>query len=186
MPADFVVKAVVGTDDWANDYGQYTGYELQLEGPGVPDSTVVLNRKKQNGAVPQDKVPAPGAVLYGLVEQTAHGFKFKTMQKDDAGPSQGASNGSSQGKPDEAYWEARNASIVRQHSQHMAITFLAMRRQNGMQPGATITDEVELNYVRRLADWFDKDVERAANPLQQVTPEEPTPQPVQTDEDIPF
>lgn len=174
MAAEFTIQQVVSTGQpWSNDYGTFTPYELVLAGSGAPNVTVQLNRKHQDGAVPEDKVPKEGEVLYGTIHSTQHGHRFKAEQRDGAPPAQ-QSNG---GKPDEAYWEARNRAIQRQHSQEMALRAIGLT-------GQTATGDALRDAIKQWADWFDNDV-RHVQGAAIVEQTAPSPQPT-PDEQIPF
>jgi len=83
-------------------------------------------------------VPTPGEVLPGNVEDSQYGKKYKAPRTGNSG---GNSGGGFKNDPE------REKKIVRQHSQEMAIRYVAAA-------------DIMLNGIGNLApiiDWFEKD-----------------------------
>lgn len=80
MPDTFKIKAVKTTPkDWESKYGPMKTWLIQVEGNGEP---VQLNKKAES------PTPQVGDELYGNIEQTEYGQKFKSESKPFAGGGQ--------------------------------------------------------------------------------------------------
>jgi hypothetical protein len=96
--------------------------------------------------------PQPGEEVTGEFSQKSDGsWKFTKGSKDKPGggpsSSEASTSNNSKGPSSETDWEVRNAEIRRQHSQEMALRWLA----NGQANLSTVDQLAE------IADWFDQD-----------------------------
>lgn len=90
-------------------------------------------------------VPAQGSVLSGTLEDSPYGKKFRKQQAFGGGGP----------RPEDP---RRAAMILRQHSQHMALMYAALRQSQGhLPPDFSLTD------LGKVADWFDADARRAGD-----------------------
>ena len=163
MPADHTIVAVEsGPREWATQHGsKNAAFRCKLRKPdGTELGNVEVNYKVQ--ADGSHKTPQPGDTVTGDIEdgpEVKYGPKFKKAQVG-GGFGGGGGGGGSRWTPE------REASVIRQHSQHMAVLAL-----NGMHPSGPplVTDPTDdsegaadwRRMVRRLTDFFDADVQTA-------------------------
>ncbi len=142
MP-DYIVKSAVKKKDLEarGNYAAKTLYLVELDGQ---PKAVELSLKAGSAA------PAPGDKLTGTIEESQYGPKFK---KEYGGNGGGGGGGGYRGRSPEDH-----RSIVRQHSQQMALMWFTAR-------GAKTFSDDEL---KERIDWFVADAEGAV----------PKPQPV--------
>lgn len=114
-------------------------------------------------------IPTVGSTIDGEIDRSNPQYPPK-FKKAFAGGANGGANRANGMSPE------REKKIVRQHSQAQAIAFLA----------ATQKDGFGLQDVKKVTDWFDKDVFGAEAPAQPPEPAQPVQpvQPVQTLDDI--
>jgi hypothetical protein len=97
-------------------------------------------------------VPQPGVQLVGEITSSQYGLRFKKVASAASGFGP---------RPEDPQRQKR---IVRQHSEHMAIQTVQLAHSMGLldkdgpQNGADLLD-----YIAKLADWYDRDVEGAAS-----------------------
>lgn len=111
------------------EWGPLIPRRMELEGV---EGVVAWNRK------PADADPKVGETLEGELEQTQYGFKFKKSR-------QGGGFGG--GKSPE-----QQKSIVRQHSQEMALRYMAIQVARGVVP-----EGFDYSNLTPIIDWFVKD-----------------------------
>ena len=126
MPSEFQIVAVTnGPREWSTQQGgKFNAYRCSLKGPdGNSTENVEVNYKVQ--ADGSAKTPAVGDTLTGDIQsgpEVKYGPKFKKAQVGGGFGGGGGGGGGSRWTPE------REASVIRQHSQHMAIIAL-----NGME-----------------------------------------------------
>jgi hypothetical protein len=107
--------------------------------------------------------PEVGKSYYGTITIGDYGPRFKKEKKLDGSGASGGSNGSWGGKsPDQ------QASIVRQHSQEMALRYLAIFGDSALEANdadGLITSLV--GEVKPIIDWFEADANKAQLASQQ-------------------
>ena len=142
---DFIAREVQSKnkqDRHGNDV-----YSCKLEDKaGVEFEDVYVARKKDL---------QEGYDLYGRVENNEYGLRFFPMQREDTAPSSNGGSRPSNRVPD----DARQRSIIRQHSEEMALRLIAA---SGDAKDLDLSDAqivgAYLNTtVKRLIDWFYKD-----------------------------
>lgn len=142
MPESFTVTSYAPATDedgnpktWSNDKGTFHVYLIGLRN-SMKQATAEINRK------PESPMIAVGGEIYGELTASQFGPRFKKMQ-----PPGQRNGGTAPMDP------AREARIVRQHSQEMALRYAAMRAAQGKLPE-------DFNLARDLTpiiDWFAKD-----------------------------
>lgn len=147
-----ITEVSEATQDWENNYGQYRTFLVRFDGV---EGQVQINRKKQaDGSI--KKPPTKGEALEGTIDTQDSGIrKFK---QDYSGGSYQAK--STDDKPDEAYWADRNAKITRQHSQEMALRYIAVKGIESDMKTAEFLDKV----VKPIINWFEEDAHSAEAP----------------------
>lgn len=74
---EYTIKAVGSkVKPWSSQYGEFKTYLIQVEGNGEP---VQLNKKADS------EPPKEGDVIYGKIEETEFGQKFKAAKKPFSG-----------------------------------------------------------------------------------------------------
>jgi hypothetical protein len=141
-PRNFKVTGIVSNDERPDKgHGPMRSIKLTFEGiAGTPEWYTKA----------ETQPPAVGSELYGTVEDSQYGLKFKKAKQGGGG-----FGGPRPEDPERA------RRILRQHSQHMAIETLKLAQSLGVWPpkDAAISSVAEMaQYVERLADRFDKDV----------------------------
>jgi hypothetical protein len=165
MDQTYVVQAVGQPRPWNGQYGPMVSYDLDVVDPQGSISTVELNQK------PDTPAPQANAQLFGRIEQGTRGLRFKKAQQ----PQQGQLNGAQRrDDPD------RQRSIVRQHSQHMALLYFQIKGSVG-----------GLSELVTAIDWFERDAQgQQPSPAQsqavQQAADVPPPTPAQADASLPF
>jgi hypothetical protein len=134
MASDMTISKVLGSREWNGQHGPMVTYKIELEGHGPAE----LNQK------PTSPPPQEGQSIFGDLQPGREGFppKLKKAQQNSFGGG---------GKSPE-----QQKSIVRQHSQEMALRFLAT---SSFSPQADNEANIGacLKMVKRLTDWFEKD-----------------------------
>lgn len=162
-----IVSVDSGPRQWGSRHGsQNNAWRCTLK---TPDGSTVQNVEVSYkiGGDGNSKVPQPGDVLYGDIDHEAnYGPKFKKQQQGGGYGGGGGGGGRSAWTPE------REASVIRQHSQHMAVLTI-----NGLMPqGAPLitdpTDDSEgakqfRAMLRRLTNFFDADVQTAVEKAKQ-------------------
>lgn len=134
MPS-FVVEHAQRKNDYTDKFGPKVSYTVKLQGQDVP---VELSQK------PETAAPVQGQSLEGTIEQGTYGPRFKKTFTQ-GGPSNGGG-----GKSPE-----QQKSIVRQHSQEMAILWAATLEKQGRLPADAKVD----TFLKEIIDWFQSDAE---------------------------
>lgn len=135
----FTVKSAVKTGDKPDKgYGPMQSIQLVLQEYGT---TTDLGAEWYTKAT--TAVPTAGAVIEGTIEPSQYGPKFKKAQAGGTYQGGGGRGGRS---PEET------KSIVRQHSQHMALLYTKIKADLGQLPESWGMAE-----VRTIIDWFDAD-----------------------------
>jgi hypothetical protein len=138
----YTIKAVTGNKPWAGQHGPMMSYYLTLvDGEGQETANVDLAQK------PTSPAPQPGQTLEGNIDQGSYGPKFKKAFTQSFG-------GGGRGKSPE-----EQASIVRQHSQEMALRALEIAATFGVvDPPQSTRDFFVL--VEKTTEWFVKDARK--------------------------
>lgn len=77
MGEEYTIVAVGKTvKDWENSYGKFRSYLVQVEGNGEP---VAINKKAESDP------PVKGDKIFGKIETTEYGQKFKSQKKPFSG-----------------------------------------------------------------------------------------------------
>jgi hypothetical protein len=154
MP-EFTVQEYKGHGTPFGSDPQMVGHEVQLE---EWSGSVFVYRPA--GKQPDFPTEA-GATWNGTVDTSKKTAKFVFDRQNG---SQRSSPGAQSEGPGEDYWEAKNRAITRQHSEHMALLFA---QSCGGFSAEALTDpnktSAALTTIRKLADWFDKDVDHVAD-----------------------
>ena len=166
MPSDHTIVAVTGGPrEWSTKQGgKFHAYRCTLKLPNGEDvQNVEVNYKSPEEG---GKAPNQGDTIFGDLDREAqYGPKFKKA-------SQGGGGGGGRGGGGGAWTPQREASVTRQHSQHMAI--LALNGLGYDQPSRdldpTSDDPKAVEWrriVKRLTDYFDADVKHAVKQVGQ-------------------
>lgn len=138
MP-DFTITGVGDEERFSTQNGEFVSYQVEFEG-SQGRGTAFHKRKASS------PVPSVGEVIDAELVQKNGKTELKRIWKQDGG----GSNGFSGKSPDQ------QKSIVRQHSEHMAILFMATVQKEGVSlPGDTASEK--LDALRRIVDWFVED-----------------------------
>jgi hypothetical protein len=148
------IEEVVGSRDWDSRNGAMKDYTLALE--GVPEQ-VRLTQKAETPA------PAAGQAMdltledfpQEQVEKYAPLANMKKAKKVQQGGFGGGGFGGP--RPEDP---KRNAGIVRQHSQDMAIQVIRLGLEMSIIPEKPQDMKSLLDLVRRTADYLDADVRK--------------------------
>lgn len=152
----YTVDKIVGEPrPWDSKYGPMLSYKLQITGGGLEGAVVELSQK------PTTSAPGIGDTLTGSIQPAQdERFPAKFRKAQQAGGFGGGGGGP---RPEDP---VRQRRIVRQHSQEMAIRFLAacgcMAEMDPADPKDEAGTKAYLATVKRLADFFDGDVESKA------------------------
>lgn len=125
QPQEFTINRVSSKEPkrWKNDYGTMITYLVMLEGR---DNPVQLNKKESSDA------PVTGDTIYGHIEETSFGDKFKSDLRP-SGP-----GGNKAGGQSTSYTPRDDASIKAQFSIKAAIQYVT-----GVGTTPKSLDEVE-------------------------------------------
>lgn len=166
--------------------GSLQSYYVTLE--GVEDGFTPSDRcwwRRKAGNEPQQ-----GESVYGTVSTNDYGYAFRLEQRDGSQkpsqPSSPAFRAAAGPPPTGESQDARQASIVRQHSDEMALRFLASCIADGEgHPKLECTPEwLEVN-LAPISDWFfahagGQSRSQVSKPIGTITKPHPE------DDDIPF
>ena len=146
MPTYTVTDVSPNVRDWSSQQGgPMKEYRVHLNDGSQDHMNVEWSRKQSSPA------PVKGQQIEGTLEDRgSHGLKLKVA------PSFG---GGGFARPEDP---KRAARILRQHSQDMALRTIEVALQHGMYPEPPEDGAALLSAVKQLADWFDKDAEKAA------------------------
>lgn len=154
MPALYTIESVdPETRTWDSRFGQMLSYKVTF----ATGETVEVSQK------PTTPAPQAGQTLFGTVTEGQYGLKFKKEQQQPGASKQGGFTPVAQSlptfekgsepkggdAPDQAYWEERNRRIQRQHSQEMALRYLALTGKKLTSP-EQVVDAI---------DFFEKDLD---------------------------
>ena len=114
--ATFTVEAVVGQRTYSTKFGDMVAYKLNGIYDRQPMQGAELSQK------PTTPPPMPGQALEVTLEQTDFGPRLKKVQQQNGG------GGFRGGGPEDP---KRAAAILRQHSQHMALLYVANQPPDG-------------------------------------------------------
>lgn len=140
---------------WGEGDRKKVDYSVILEGVNQP---VILTQMVSSNP------PEVGKEVNGDIDYNFwKGPKFN-RSSDDYNKGGGGGGGGGGNSPPPEFWAAKDRAITRQHSQEMALRFLAA---TGEMAGADTQANQEvgtqlLNHLRRIADWFDTDVNGVA------------------------
>jgi hypothetical protein len=141
VPEQFIVETVLKREEWEGDYGPMINYLLVVNGGKEVD----LNQK------PSTPAPTQGQEILGHLEDGKYRPRLKRDQAGTTTTSGGAASYSRGGKsPDQ------QRSIVRQHSQEMALRWIAIGG-----PPAVPDDEAAIKVLRYWTDFFEADANSA-------------------------
>jgi len=161
MSQVYEVKHVSGPKEWQGSHGPMLSYKLDLDNNGVLERQVELNRK------PESRAPAVGELLALDLEETNYGTKAKldfdrtkelSQPALPTGSSEVKTSSKGSWQPESQRDPERAARILRQHSQGVAIQWLAAEAKG--RP-------IELKDFFGLCNEFDADVNRAGRQARQ-------------------
>lgn len=143
----------VGSDPegFTTEHGSFKAYKLKVRDAAGDYAEVTLNQKDST------KPPELNEEIDGEIKGGPKGPRLKRSWSP--GASQGGSNGSGGGyRPEDP---RRAATILRQHSQHMALLHIEgmERRADPSKPFRMET----LDTLTKIVDWFDADAKRAGD-----------------------
>jgi hypothetical protein len=149
----YKIEEVVGSRDWEGGNGPMKDYTLALV--GVPEQV----RLTQKAATP---APAAGQEMELLLEdfkpeQIEKYAPLANMKKANKPKTFGQGGGFGGPRPEDP---KRNAGIVRQHSQDMAIQVIRLGLEMSIIPEKPQDMKSLLDLVRRTADYLDADVKK--------------------------
>jgi hypothetical protein len=148
MTTTIVVKSAEVASDYEGKFGPGRRMKIEAE----DGRTYEWNTKQDR------QPPAPGTKLEGETwEDEKWGWKFKLPQGQFGG---GGSGGGGGGNRSAARNPQETASIVRQHSQHMALMYVAMK--DGAPP--------PLDELKSIIDWFATDAQEASAKVKDTRP----------------
>lgn len=136
----YTIRSVLGPNPWSGDYGPMNGFTLTLEGVDKP---VDINQK------PTSPAPQPGTTVD--LELSPHPRFDDRLKGKKVQPAGGFGGGGS--RPEDP---KRAATILRQHSQDMALRYAAIRQTQGQLP-----ESFKLPDLFLIADQFDADARAA-------------------------
>lgn len=129
---DFRVTELLGSRPWSSsEYGDFIAYAFRAEGQERP-----LEWSRKVGT----PGPSVGETLTGEVEDKGPNYPLK-FKKAKAGGFGGGGRSPQESK-----------SIVRQHSQEMALRYAAIQASRGKLP-----DDFAYTKLEPIIDWFVKD-----------------------------
>jgi hypothetical protein len=150
-PQDVTVQTVVKREEWTgNDGTQMVTYEVVLEGEGQVRKAVKPLSKDPKPEAGQAKawIDTPGKISFADPNFTPRG-----------------GGGSGGGRSDGGYSPETQARITRSHSQEMALLLIeASEHAKGLNldTHAEVSNYLN-NVVKKITDWFDKDVREAGD-----------------------
>ncbi len=160
MP-NITITDVGDAREWASKQGgSFVSYMVEFDGEAK--GYAELTKK------PESPAPAVGEqmeveIIPGRVKDEATGerwpSKLKRVRESTFGPAQTLV---SESGPMDLFVDPKQAAILRQHSQHMAILWAATLFKGG---GVPAMPEDKAAWLRSLIDWFDDDVKQAVKPL---------------------
>lgn len=150
----YTVEEVVGSREWEGNYGKNVDYTIALV--GVPEQ-VRLTQK------PETPAPKAGDEIDVMLEDfpPAQVEKFSALatMKKAVKPKQQFGGGGFGGGAPRQEDPKRNAGIVRQHSQDMAIQVIRLALELSIMEKPEDMKAL-LTEVRRTADYLDADVKK--------------------------
>jgi hypothetical protein len=142
-------------NEWQSKFGPMHTYTVRAVDPAGETRTFQMNRKPESGPPQTGEVDAS--------EKPAKG-DFPPTLKINYTEQGGGGGGATQTAAAPAPSPSRQKAIQRQHSQEMALRLIAVTGD----ASALNTDDEKIvttylnSTVKRLADWFDADVDRVA------------------------
>ncbi len=166
MSPQITITDVGDAREWASKQGgSFVSYMVEFDGEAK--GYAELTKK------PESPAPAVGEqmeveIIPGRVKDEATGERWPSRLKRLSGAPQSPSNGQSAPvatPQQDLFVDGRQAAILRQHSQHMAVLWAACLQKEGAkiipEPGGETAQEK----LRKIIDWFDDDVKQAVKPL---------------------
>jgi hypothetical protein len=135
--ATFTVQQASQKKTLDGKHGPMQVIALILQEYGIAETTAAEWYTRADTALPQ-----PGSTLEGELSPSEYGLKFKKAQ-----PAGGFGGGRGGRSPEET------RSIVRQHSQMVALQYAAIRQAQGKLPPEDFT----LEKLAIIISWFDRD-----------------------------
>ncbi len=156
----FTITEVSGQRSWAKDGRDFIAYEVVLS-----DGTIA-----EISRITTSPEPRAGEVLEGY--ELKHGGKLPKLKREQDGSRISEphkmtvehGSGPVQAGGRDIMADPVQAAIIRQHSEHVAILFVAsMQKEDLKLPGETMAEKLES--LRKVVDWFDDDVRQATKSL---------------------
>lgn len=152
MPT-YVPEKVERAREYNDRYGPKVAYRLTIPGE---DDPLEISKK------PESAPPVAGEPIEGDIHPPAFEDGLKRLKAFPKEPGQIRTPAPPSAQAHGV--DAREASIIRQHSQHMAVLFAATLQKEGITlPGEKASDKLES--LRKIVDWFDSDVADIKRPL---------------------
>jgi len=132
MPTFKITKVHDEVRDWdSTKGGKMRSYRIDLEGPDVPRDRIELAQKVETAA------PTVGQTLEGVINERTYGDPPKKDYKFQKAQAGGGGGGRSwKPRPDDSpvVYAARQAAILRQHSQDMGLRVMELADRSGVTP----------------------------------------------------
>ncbi len=142
--------------EYTDKFGPKVSYQTEIDDEGAT-TTVEISKK------PTSAPPAEGETVEGDLHDPAFEGGLKRLKAFKQQPGEVSAQGSGPvavNAPQDIFVDARQAAILRQHSQTAANYFWANMQKEGVTlPGATAAEKLES--YRKLVDAMDDDVKRA-------------------------
>ncbi len=182
MSEVYEIKHVAGPKEWSGKYGPMLSYTLDLDHDGVVERAVELARK------PESRAPEIGELVALDLEDGPYGTKAKLdfertkelpqngvqMRSRKPSPHEVSSGSKGSWTPESERDPERAARILRQHSQEMALRFVAYAGTTGPADFETMWCD---DFLKPIIDWFDQDVLQAGKRASEGTKTGSTPPP---------
>lgn len=148
MSENFKVESILDRSEWEGNFGPMVTYRLRANGTECD-----LNQK------PETPAPTEGQEIWGHLEDGKFRPKLKKDKRPDGGGGERSSSGGgkSNWQPEGDRDPEKVARITRAHSQNCAVELLKNREDFNNAPKAQRQEA-----ITQWADWFSKDIERAA------------------------
>ena len=150
----YTVEEVVGSREWEGSYGKNVDYTLALV--GVPEQVRLTQKPETPAPKAGDEIDV---TLEDFPQSQIEKFSALATMKKAVKPKQQFGGGGFGGAPRQED-PKRNAGIVRQHSQDMAIQIIRLGLEMSIIPEKPGDMKALLDLVRRTADFLDADVKK--------------------------
>jgi hypothetical protein len=161
---EYTIRSVGEPKPWSNDFGSFLSYPVDLEDVSGHKHIGVEWSRKSDSKPPQVEDRVAGSITPGpYADKFKMDFEATKELKGGGGSSDYRSGGEAKGKggwkPEAQYDPEKVARIGRAHAQGMAVQAAAAA---GYFNGEITTRKLD-DDLRPLIDWFEADVNAAAN-----------------------